>query len=133
MLYDFLIIGDTRHYRNRPDWGSVRCSFSDRILHSRMPLDPTHVRVKLLQACDQWHSSRVSAFLTVYTINSVQTLQAVHSLPRDEHHHGIGSLLCAGISILFGRGVAERAHDYQDARVNTSSTPFDWLHISVSY
>jgi hypothetical protein len=24
----------------------VRCAFSDRILHSRMPLDPTHVRWK---------------------------------------------------------------------------------------
>ena len=29
-----------------------------------MPLDPTHVRLKLLQACDQWHSSRSSTFLT---------------------------------------------------------------------
>jgi hypothetical protein len=36
----------------------VRCAFSDRILHSKMPLDPTHVRLKLLHACDQWHSSR---------------------------------------------------------------------------
>jgi surfactin synthase thioesterase subunit len=26
---------------------SVRCAFSDRISHSRMPLDPTHVRLKL--------------------------------------------------------------------------------------
>jgi uncharacterized repeat protein (TIGR01451 family) len=26
--------------------GSVRCAFSDRNLHSRMPLDPTHVRLK---------------------------------------------------------------------------------------
>jgi hypothetical protein len=25
---------------------TVRCAFSDRILHSRMPLDPTHVRFK---------------------------------------------------------------------------------------
>jgi hypothetical protein len=24
----------------------VRCAFSDRNLHSRMPLDPTHVRLK---------------------------------------------------------------------------------------
>jgi hypothetical protein len=29
-----------------------------------MPLDPTHVRLKLLHACDQWHSSRVSTPLT---------------------------------------------------------------------
>jgi hypothetical protein len=33
--------------------GFVRCAFSDRNLHSRMPLDPTHVRLKLLPACDQ--------------------------------------------------------------------------------
>jgi hypothetical protein len=26
---------------------------------SRYPLDPTHVRLKLLHACDQWHYSRV--------------------------------------------------------------------------
>jgi hypothetical protein len=37
----------------------VRCAFSDRILHSRMPLAPTPARLKLLHACDQWHSSRV--------------------------------------------------------------------------
>jgi hypothetical protein len=30
----------------------VRCSFSDRSLHSRMPLDRTHVRLKLEHACD---------------------------------------------------------------------------------
>jgi hypothetical protein len=52
----------------------VRCSFSDRILHSRMPLDPTHVRLKLLHACDQWHSSGVHA-LTGATINHVETLK----------------------------------------------------------
>jgi hypothetical protein len=43
---------------------SVRCAFSDRNLHSRMPLDPTHVRLKLLHACDQWHSSRKFTPLT---------------------------------------------------------------------
>jgi hypothetical protein len=32
------------------------------ILHSRMLLDPTHVRLTLLHACDQWHSSRDSLF-----------------------------------------------------------------------
>jgi hypothetical protein len=31
----------------------VRCAFSDRNLHSRMPLDPTHVRLKRCHACDQ--------------------------------------------------------------------------------
>jgi hypothetical protein len=38
----------------------VRCAFSDIILRSRMPLDPTPARLKLLHACDQWHSSRES-------------------------------------------------------------------------
>jgi hypothetical protein len=42
----------------------ARCAFSDRNLHSRMPLDPTHVRLKLLHACDQWHSSRKFTPLT---------------------------------------------------------------------
>jgi hypothetical protein len=42
----------------------VRCAFTDRKLHSRMPLDPTHVRLKVLHACDQWHSSRESTALT---------------------------------------------------------------------
>jgi hypothetical protein len=31
----------------------VRCAFSNMILHSRMPLHPTHVRLKLFHACDQ--------------------------------------------------------------------------------
>jgi len=42
--------------------GTVRVF--DRNLHARMPLDPTHVRLKLLHACDQWHSSRVSTSRT---------------------------------------------------------------------
>jgi hypothetical protein len=42
----------------------ARCAFFGRSLHSRMQLDPTHVRLKLLQACDQWHSSRVFTPLT---------------------------------------------------------------------
>jgi hypothetical protein len=40
---------------NRSAYGvpkKVRCAFSDRILHSRMPLDPTHVRLKRT-CCDQ--------------------------------------------------------------------------------
>jgi hypothetical protein len=32
--------------------GNARCEFSDRNLHSMMPLDPTHVRLKLCHACD---------------------------------------------------------------------------------
>jgi beta-galactosidase/beta-glucuronidase len=35
----------------------ARCAFSDRNLRSRMPLDPTHVRLKLLRASNQWHFS----------------------------------------------------------------------------
>jgi hypothetical protein len=44
------------------EWATVpvRRTPFDRNLHSRMPLDPTHVRLKLLHACDQWHSSRES-------------------------------------------------------------------------
>jgi hypothetical protein len=55
----------------------VRCPFSDRNLHSRMPLDPTHVRLKLLHACDQWHSSRKFTLLPVDTVNCVATLKAL--------------------------------------------------------
>jgi hypothetical protein len=32
--------------------GGVRCAFFHRDLHSRMPLVPTPVRLKLLHACD---------------------------------------------------------------------------------
>ena len=32
----------------------VRCAFFDEKLHSRMPLDPTPARLKLLHACYQW-------------------------------------------------------------------------------
>jgi hypothetical protein len=34
------------------------------LLHSRIPLDPTHVRFKLLHACDQWRSSQKTTALT---------------------------------------------------------------------
>jgi hypothetical protein len=49
----------------RPPAKRCACAFSDRTLHSRMPMDPAHVRLKLLHACDQWHSSRESTALTV--------------------------------------------------------------------
>jgi hypothetical protein len=42
-----------------------------------MSLDPTHVRLKLLHACDQWYSSRESTALTVAIINFVETLKAI--------------------------------------------------------
>jgi hypothetical protein len=43
---------------------SVRCSFFDRNLHSRMPLGPTPARLKRLHACDQWRASWVSTCFT---------------------------------------------------------------------
>jgi hypothetical protein len=43
----------------------VRCAFFGRTLHSRMPLVPTPLlRLKLLHACAQWHSSRKFTALT---------------------------------------------------------------------
>jgi aconitase B len=57
-------------YNTMEDSGTVS-AFSDRNLHSRMPLDATHVRLKLLHACDQWHSSRKFTFLPVATVNCV--------------------------------------------------------------
>jgi serine/threonine-protein phosphatase 2A regulatory subunit B' len=46
---------------------SVRCAFSNRILHSRMLLVPTPLLLclKLLHACDQWLSSRSPLLLPV--------------------------------------------------------------------
>jgi hypothetical protein len=54
----------------------ARCALYGGKLHSRMSLVPTKpVRLKLLRACDQWHSSRVATFLPVGTVNSVPTLK----------------------------------------------------------
>jgi hypothetical protein len=50
--------------RNRRVEENVRCLFSDRDLHSRMPLVSTSARFKLLHACDQCHSSQVFTPLT---------------------------------------------------------------------
>jgi hypothetical protein len=55
---------------------NVRCSFFDRILHSRMPLDPMHVRLKLLHACDNGIPLGCPLPLTVAIINYVETLKA---------------------------------------------------------
>jgi hypothetical protein len=38
-------------------------------------LVPTPARLKLLQLCDEWHSSRVSTFVPVHTVNRIQTLK----------------------------------------------------------
>jgi hypothetical protein len=44
---------------------TVRCAVFDRNLHSRIPLRITPLlRLKLLHACDQWHSARM--FTTSY-------------------------------------------------------------------
>jgi hypothetical protein len=66
---------------------AVRCAFFDRNLHPRMLLDPTHVRLKLLHACDQWHSSRKFTLLPVDTVNFVQTLKE-----QDDIVHKIAQL-----------------------------------------
>jgi hypothetical protein len=66
-----------------------------------LPLDPTHVRLKLLHACDQWHSSRVFTtscmrvtnsiplgcplLLPVGTVNSVQSPKAGMGNALDYH------------------------------------------------
>jgi hypothetical protein len=60
----------------------VHCAFLDRSLHSRMPLDPTQVRLKLLRACDQWHSSRESTALTVAIVNYAETLKGLRRRMR---------------------------------------------------
>jgi hypothetical protein len=60
---------------NKPITCKVRCAFSDRILHSKMPLVSTFVGLTLLHACDHWHSSRVFTLLPADTVNLVQTLK----------------------------------------------------------
>jgi hypothetical protein len=56
-------------------WALVRCAFSNRILHPRMPLDPTHVRLKHMRVT---HGILLgcSLLLSVGTVNCVQTLKA---------------------------------------------------------
>jgi hypothetical protein len=81
-----------------------------------MPLDPTHVRLKLLHACDQWHSSRQSTALTVVTIIYEQTLKAMIAEVDDDGDQMLsfreflmiykkaaaGTLQCAGLVKLAG-------------------------------
>jgi hypothetical protein len=62
----------------------VRCAFLDRNLHSVTPLVPTPARFKLVHACDQWHSSRVSIFLPVHTVNCDFTLKAAEESSQIE-------------------------------------------------
>jgi hypothetical protein len=85
------------HSDYSPQQHRVRCAFSDRNLHSRMPLDPTHVRLKLLHACDQWHSSRVSIFLPVHTENCVQTMKGTTKPTQGRSH----SMLIMGHFLQF--------------------------------
>jgi hypothetical protein len=60
-----------------PTADSARCSGLNRILHSRMLLDPTFARVKRASVGTKQHSSQKSTFLPVHVATSVQTLQAV--------------------------------------------------------
>jgi ankyrin repeat protein len=53
---------------------SYGARFPTEIFIRGMPLDPTHVRLELLHACDQWHSSRKCTLLPVGTVNCVATL-----------------------------------------------------------
>jgi hypothetical protein len=56
----------------------VRCTFLARNLDSRMPLVPCACSLEaILHACDQWHSSRMSTFLPVHTVNRVQPLKVI--------------------------------------------------------
>jgi hypothetical protein len=47
----------------------ARCLFSNRNLHSMMPLVPTPARLKLLQACDQYHSSRAVHYRLLFALS----------------------------------------------------------------
>jgi hypothetical protein len=55
----------------------ARCSFSDRSLHSRMPLDPTHVRVKQTCVKPMAVLSGASSALIASIVNYVETLKAI--------------------------------------------------------
>jgi hypothetical protein len=46
----------------------VGCAFLERTLHSRMPFVPTHARLKLLHACDQYHSLKRACMHVANTI-----------------------------------------------------------------
>jgi hypothetical protein len=59
---------------------SVRCSFFDRILHSRIPLVPTPARMKLVHVRDQWHSSRVSTIIYGSHVLCRHTTEGTHPL-----------------------------------------------------
>jgi hypothetical protein len=54
---------------------AVRCAFSDRNLHSRMPLDPTHVCLKRAGVTNDIPLG-CPLLLPVHTVNCVQTLKA---------------------------------------------------------
>jgi hypothetical protein len=59
----------------------VRCSFSDVLLHSTMPLSFTPLlRLTRCHACDQYHSFRVFTLLPVGTVNHVATLKGATTL-----------------------------------------------------
>jgi hypothetical protein len=79
-----------------------------------MPLVPTPARLKLLHACDQWHSSRMfAAFLLVGTVNSVQTLQA-HRVTRSN---------AAALTFARAGGLVAILELKQAAMMNGSTVP----------
>jgi hypothetical protein len=61
----------------------VRCAFSDRNPHSRMPLDPAHVHLKRTRVCPMAFLSGVHSRLPVGTVNCVQTLKAAKDFHDD--------------------------------------------------
>jgi hypothetical protein len=82
----------------------ARCAFFGRNLHSRLPLDPMHGRLKLLHACGNGTTLGSSLLLPVDTVNCVQTLKAEAeqaqgtvrvSRQKFTLEHAIGSHACS--------------------------------------
>jgi hypothetical protein len=72
----------------------ARCAFFGRNLQSRLPLDPTHVRLKLFHACDQWHSSRMfTPYLTGVIINHAETRKALRLLYKSPNAKFVAATL----------------------------------------
>jgi hypothetical protein len=104
----------------------------DRNLRSRMPLVPTHVRLKLLHACGQWHSSRVPLLLPVRTLNLIQTLKA--RLARRGEAPGMlrGRTFQTDLNMKFRRaGNAYGARFTAD--VCTRGMPLDPTHVRLKF
>jgi hypothetical protein len=72
----------------------VRCAFFDRNLHSRVPLDSTHVRLKLEHACDRWHFSRKFTPLTGLHCKSRPNTEGARSKVRSGAAGVAGAVRC---------------------------------------